>query len=82
MTIASRRGYFESFIKGNGSDGSEFAAHVAEAYRNVQVEVSALQLKGAGSQPLETEHAYNIFCFAEDDWVSQVSNSATAVFRV
>ncbi|CAJ1402439.1 unnamed protein product [Effrenium voratum] len=76
-TVPGNPCYFESFIKGNASDGSEFAAHVAEAYRNVQVEVSALQLKGAGSQPLETEHAYNIFCFAEDDWVSQADGSAT-----
>ena len=61
------QGYFETFIKGNVT--STFEVPVHEAYRNVEVEVSVLQLRTGESRPLEQQRAYNVFCYAEDDWV-------------
>ena len=69
------RGYFETFIKGSPSDGTQFQAYVPQAYRNVQVSMNALSQKGGGSQPLETQTPYDVLCFAEDDWVSQALHS-------
>ncbi|CAE7498925.1 unnamed protein product [Symbiodinium natans] len=69
--------YFETFIKGNVT--STFEVPVHEAYRNVEVEVSVLQLRTGESRPLEQQRAYNVFCYAEDDWVLEADAAATSV---
>ena len=34
-------------------------------------EVNVLQLRAGGTRALEPQRPYNVFCFAEDDWVLQ-----------
>ncbi|CAE8720003.1 unnamed protein product [Polarella glacialis] len=69
-TSASGTCYHETFIKGSAAHGTVFRSDVNEAYRDVKIEVNRiLQKDEAGSAPLEHETGYNIFCFAEDDWL-------------
>eukprot|EP00928_Gymnodinium_smaydae_P040215 TRINITY_DN27306_c0_g6_i1.p1 TRINITY_DN27306_c0_g6~~TRINITY_DN27306_c0_g6_i1.p1 ORF type:complete len:5181 (-),score=906.80 TRINITY_DN27306_c0_g6_i1:179-15013(-) len=61
--------YFETYIKGSNVENTIFLAYVHEAYRDYDIEINKIAEKdGVGSTALRHETAYNVFCFAEDDW--------------
>jgi len=69
-------GNYKSYIRGR-SGTATFMEYVHYPFINVDVEVSKIELdSGSTSQALKKEIAYNVYCFAEDDWQIQAQSSA------
>jgi hypothetical protein len=74
---ASGNCYFETFIKGGGTDATVFRTDAHLPYVDVTVEMNKIWDKDeAGSAELEHETEYQIFCFAEDDWHIEAAQAA------
>ncbi|CAK9095833.1 Uncharacterized protein SCF082_LOCUS45001 [Durusdinium trenchii] len=65
---------YESFIQGDAMLQAVFYAEVSEAHKDVDIKMDRIMTRdGQQSYPLEHQHQYWIFCFAEDDWPLQAA---------
>ena len=66
-------------MKGNLTTSS-FQVEVPVAYRDASIDINTISLKdGSAAANLTSETGYNIFCFAEDDWVFQADAAANSI---
>ncbi|CAK8994475.1 unnamed protein product [Durusdinium trenchii] len=70
--------FFEDFVK--GQNDTQFRMEVHEAFRDVSIDINRIPTRNAtSSTPLQHETAYTFFCFAEDDWPTQVAAASNSV---
>ena len=66
--------FYETFIKASASSPPAiFSAYVNEAFQIVALDMDKAVSKSGTSTALDSQYPYTIFCFAEDDWLIQVT---------
>ena len=73
--------FYETFIKASASSPPAiFSAYVNEAFQIVALDIDKTVSKSGTSTALDSQYPYAIFCFAEDDWLIQVTRSRQRCF--
>ena len=66
-------------VKGNLS-GPIFTVDVHTAFRDVDIDINKIAGRTGGEANLISETAYNVVCFAEDDWQTQARSKGNLMY--